>query len=252
MTETPPESSLPADDDKIISDLLANCPLQSEVVVELPSKNKFYKLLNPSDPITLRPMTFEDEKAIVSNKNASKDVLNILLGRCMTNINISDLLLFDKLYLLMKLREISYGSIYKADITCPACRTDNKVAFDLSDLEIKYVEDDMVNPVSLHLPVLKKTIKVNLPRVSDERYLNNTEASTNNLWRFVAEIEGHTKKTIISKVVKKLPLKDIHALMNLLSGQKYGINTGVRFACSYCSHSEKMELPITADFFTET
>ena len=64
MTETKKmPSPLPVQDDSsVIKELLANAPLQEKITVELPSQNKFYKLIEPSSPITLRPMNFEDEK----------------------------------------------------------------------------------------------------------------------------------------------------------------------------------------------
>lgn len=252
MTETKKmPSTLPVQDDSsVIKDLLAKAPLQEKITVELPSHNKFYKLIEPSSPITLRPMNFEDEKSLVSNKNVNADVLNILLGRCVSNISIGSILLFDKLYLLMKLREISYGENYQATISCSQCRRENNITFDLTQLQINYVEDDATDPTTVTLPVIDKKVKLRFPRIEDEKYFNNLDALTGNLWRFVEEVDGHTKKTVISGVLKKLPLKDMHTLIDTIQGKKYGIDTQVRFACNYCSYHEKMDLPITADFFT--
>jgi hypothetical protein len=251
MTETKEKAVAPKkNDDAIIKELLANAPPVEEVAVELPSKNKFYKLLNPSNPITLRPMNFEDEKSIASNKNVNQNVLNVLLSRCINNVDVRSILLFDKLFLLLKLREISYGTEYKVTLSCPACRKDNQIVFDLTQLGVNYIEDELTNPTSMKLPILKKSVKVRLPRVNDEHYLNNVDEITANLWRFVEEIEGHTKKTIISEVLKNLPLKDIHTLLDVLQGSRYGVDTKVRFACNYCTHNEITDLPITADFFT--
>ena len=73
-----------------------------------------------------------------------------------------------------------------------------------------------------------------------------------NLWRFVTEIEGHVNKKIISQVIQKLPLKDAHVLLKVMGGDGLGINTNVKFSCSYCSLVEEMELPIGADFFTDS
>jgi hypothetical protein len=235
---------------QIIDDILKNAPSQEEVAVELPSKNKFYKLADPAKPITLRPMTFEDERKMVSKTNVNIDVLNILLNRCVSNIDVGSLLQMDKLYLVMKLREISYGEEYTANINCNGCKRDNMVKFNLGLLPVTYIDDDMTNPVEVELPTLKKTIKVRLPRVADENYFTNTDNAIQNLWRFVEEIDGHTEKSVISKVIPQLPLKDAHALFNAMSSDNYGIDTKVRFVCNYCSHNEVLELPITADFFT--
>ena len=251
MTENKPKAAAPQQTDaSVIKELLASAPVQEEVAVDLPSKNKFYSLIDSSLPVTVRPMTFEDEKSLVSTKNANLDVLNVLLSRCVQNIDIRSLLIFDKLFLLMKLREVSYGHEYKAAIPCPQCRRDNKISFNLTELAVNYIEDTTTNPISVTLPVINKKVKVRFPRVADEQYLHNLESVTANLWRFIEEIDGHSKKTIISGVLKKLPLKDMHLLMDTIQGQKFGIDTKVRFACNYCSHHEVTDLPITADFFT--
>ena len=239
-----------AAEQKIIDDLLGNMPSNDEIPLNLPSHNKFYSLQDPSKPITLRPMTFDDERAMMSNKNINVDVLNILLGRCISNIDVSQLLQMDKLFIIMKLREISYGDDYSAQISCASCRRDNMVKFKLSSLPVRPIEEEMENPRTVHLPVLDKQLKVRLPRISDEQYFSNTERALGNLWRFVEEIEGHSQKSVISKVIPKLPLKDAHVLLEAMSANEYGLDTKVRFLCSYCSHNEIMELPITSDFFT--
>jgi hypothetical protein len=237
-------------DDQIIEQILGKMPTTEEVSVNLPSNNKFYKLLDPGKPITVRAMTFEDERAMMSKKNVNIDVLNILLTRCVSNINIGSLLQMDKLFLIMKLREISYGNEYNATINCTGCRKDNKITFTLSEMPVKYMEEDATDPVIVKLPVLQKTLKVRRPRVEDEQYFANAEFAVNNLWRFVEEIDGYDSKSIISKVLPKLPLKDAHAVLDSVAGTEYGVDTKVRFVCNFCSHNEVMELPIGADFFT--
>ena len=237
-------------DDEILAALLENLPAAEDLEVSVPSKEKFYKLHDPSKKISISPLTFEDEKSLMSNRNPDIDVLTGLLLKCVKNVTVTDLLQIDKLFLIMKIREHSYGEEYSASITCPGCRKDNNIKFTLSNLNVNYVEDDFTNPSEVFLPILKKTVKVRLPRISDEQYLQNTEHTTSNLWRFVEEIEGVTKKPIISKVISKLPLQDAHAVLNALGGGDYGIDTNVRFVCNYCTHSEVLELPVGGDFFT--
>ena len=237
---------------QLVDSILEHMPSNDEVAVELPSKNKFYNLKEASKPISLRPMTFEDEKAMVSTKNMGKDILNMVLSRCISNINVNDLLQMDKLHLIMKLRELSYGDEYNAVISCPSCKKDSEVTFTLSNMPVNFLEDDATDPMVFDLPVLKKQVKARFPRVSDEHYFTTAEFAIQNLWRFVEEIDGCRSKTVISKVVPQLPLKDAHRLLDHLSGTKYGVDTQVKFFCAYCSHTENMELPIGTDFFTAT
>jgi hypothetical protein len=186
----------------------------------------------------------------MSNQNVNQDTLNTLLSRCLSNISLNNLLQVDKLSLIMKLREISYGDEYRASMACPGCRRDNNLVFNLSKLEMRHFEEGFSNPQEIELPVLKKKVKVRLPLVEDEMYFQNADFAVANLWRFVTEVEGHSQKTLISKFVQKLPLQDAHIVINTISCKDYGLDTKVRFLCTFCSHNEIMELPITSDFFT--
>jgi len=70
---------------QIIDDILTNVPTNTALEVELPSECRVYDLEDPGIPITVRPMTFDDEKAIVGAKK-NDDPVNIVLQRCVTNI----------------------------------------------------------------------------------------------------------------------------------------------------------------------
>ena len=56
---------------QIIDTILGNKPSVEEITVELHSKNKFYNLQDHGKPITIRPMTFEDERIMMSKKKVN-------------------------------------------------------------------------------------------------------------------------------------------------------------------------------------
>ena len=237
-------------DQQAIDDILKEMPANEAIELDLPSKNRFYNLKEPGKPITLRPMTFADEKSMLSKNTGNLDIINKLLARCLENVDVGQLLQIDKLYILMKLREISYGPEYTVSINCSKCKSENKVNFQLDTFNVRYADDNLTDPRTVHLPVLKKDVVVRLPRVTDEKYFANTEQSLVNLWRFVEKIDKYDSKPVISKVIPQLPIKDAHTLLEAIGCNDYGIDTNVRFDCAYCDNVESMELPITADFFS--
>jgi len=237
-------------DQQAIDDILKDMPANEAIELNLPSKNRFYNLKEPGKPITLRPMTFADEKSMLSKNTGNLDIINKLLARCLENVDVGQLLQIDKLYILMKLREISYGPEYTVSINCSKCKSENKVNFQLDTFNVRYADDNLTDPRTVHLPVLKKDVVVRLPRVTDEKYFANTEQSLINLWRFVEKIDKYDSKPVISKVIPQLPIKDAHTLLEAIGCNDYGIDTNVRFDCAYCDNVESMELPITADFFS--
>tara|TARA_R110002051_G_scaffold167858_2_gene238553 strand:- start:29198 stop:29941 length:744 start_codon:yes stop_codon:yes gene_type:complete len=231
----------------IIDELLKNLPPETSVEVSLPSENRVYSLPDPLALVTLRPMTFEDEKSLISSPKG-QDPINIILNRCCSNINIGELLPMDKLYLIMKLREISYGDDYHTNLICPSCKEENPTVIRLSQLNVNPVPDNFQDPTEVALPSIKKKAKVRLPRLSDEKYMKTTEESLSNIWRFVTEIAGHTDKHIIASVLEKLPIKDMRIILKAMKTD-FGVDTKVKFNCAGCSTQSVVELPIDSNFF---
>ena len=232
---------------KVIDDILKDLPASTDIEVQLPSECRAYKLEDPDMPVTIRPMTFEDEKSLVSAKK-DQDPINLLLQRCVTNLNIQDLLQMDKLYLLMKLREISYGDDYKTLLVCQHCKAELPSTIKLSQLNVNPVPDDFTDPVSVTLPQLKKVIKIRLPRVRDEKMMASLENPLDQIWRFVIEIDGHTDKSVIAAVIPKLPIKDTRTIINALK-LEYGVDTKIKLECTKCGGVSVQDLPIDANFF---
>jgi hypothetical protein len=232
--------------DKVIEELLSNLPSDTAIQIDLPSECRVYKMEDPGAPITLRPMTFEDEKVIVNAKK-NQDPTNLVIERCTSNISIQELLPLDKLYILLKLREISYGDDYNVNLICPACKAENPTTVKLSELNVNPVPDDFEDPVEIMLPALQKTVKVRRPRVKDDKYFAD-QSILDQLWRFVTEIDGHTDKAIIAKVVERLPIKDTRSILNAMRTE-YGVDTRVKFACNDCKEVSVVDLPIDANFF---
>jgi len=232
---------------EIIDQLLSDVPTNTEIEVELPSECKVYNLEDETGPIMMRPMTFEDEKHIVTAK-ADQDPVNVILQRCVTNLKILDLLPIDKLYLIMKLREISYGDDYQCLLLCPNCKEENPAIVKLSELNVNPVPDDFTDPTEVFLPKLNKPAKIKLPRVRDEKLFLNTEKALDELWRFVYEIDGHTDKSILAAVVNKLPLVDIRTILNAMKTD-FGVDTKIKLNCTSCKEVGVVDLPIDANFF---
>jgi len=246
--ESVPIEPAPTNDQEI-EEILENIPSEIEISVDLPSRNKFYNLSDPSSPVTVRPMTFEDEKVLASNTSRDKGI-NLLLERCVTNVSITQLLLMDKLYLLLKIREVSFGSSYTVSHICPSCQKENELTFEIADFKVTYIPEDLEDPREIELPTLQKTALIRLPRVADEEFIGSVDLLFDNLWRFVKEIAGNKKRAVISKVIQRLPSKDFHIISNAIFDSKYGIDLKGKYACDSCQTVNIAEIPITENFFS--
>jgi hypothetical protein len=231
----------------IVDELLKDLPSDAAIEVDLPSECRVNELIDKDLPVTIRPMTFEDEKQIISSKG-DEDPVNIVLQRCVSNLKVGELLPMDKLYLVMKLREISYGDDYNCLLICEHCKAENPTIVKLSQLNVNPVPDDFVDPIEVKLDSINKSANVRLPRVKDEKFLGDAADSLNQIWRFVVDIDGHSDKSVIAAVVDKLPLRDIRKIMNALKGE-YGVDTNIKFQCGTCGGVTVVDLPINANFF---
>lgn len=230
-----------------INRILENMPAELDLIADMPSGGRFYKKKNEDMPITVRAMNFDDEKIIADASRKNADPVNTMLERCVKNINVKDLYVFDKLALLLKVREATYGPSYDFTQKCSACGFESPVSFDLNNIIMNEVPDDFNGEEEILLPVLQKKAIIRHPKVSEEHYV--TDLSHRNLWRFVVSIDGVVKKDILAEVIKKMPLRDIHAMVKEIGGTKYGFSPMFKFQCPECGEEEVLTFPINADFF---
>jgi hypothetical protein len=231
-----------------LSELFSNLPLESDLIVTLPSEGKFYE--DKNSQVTISPIKFEDEKQLVSSYKNNVNPINLLLTKCVKNLDIQKLLLIDKLYLLLKIRQISYGESYPAIVTCPKCKSESEIEIKLNELLINPIPEDLTDPRELNLPKLNKKAKVRFPRVSDEAFLVSQQEIYNNVWRFVVELNGSTDPVFIAKAIPKLPIMDVKKLIKEIMREDLGLSPKFLLDCDKCGKISEMEVPINENFFS--
>lgn len=126
--------------------------------VKLPSNGLLYpERLGIGEYITIRPYTTADEKGLMGSSGAGAD---LLVRRCIVEPkidDISELYTFDEMLLFIRLRAITLGSNYSVTSECPRCRKKHKIDVNLNDLEVKYLEADML-PFTCKLKGCEKEI----------------------------------------------------------------------------------------------
>lgn len=235
------------DDD--VEKLFENSPAETDILVELPSKGKFYKGFKQAK---VKPLTFEDEQKILLSRNAGADPVNDILEKCVEGVTVQELLSMDKIYLLMKIREVSYGENYIFSYPCPKCNENNNVTINIPQIPVNRVEDDLEDPKDVFLPMLKVVAKVRMPRNFELHYLDDVEDSIANTYRFVTSIADNDNIMFIQKVIKKMHIKDRKVISEAISASKYGIESQFQFVCANCNHSQIMGVPFTSTFFSVT
>jgi len=217
-------------------------------ITDLPSKGKFYTGFQGVD---VKPLTFLDEQKILNAKDTKTDIVSKLLEKSIDGINVDDLLSMDKMFLLMKVREVSYGDSYDFNITCPVCVAEIKTSLSLSQhLNMTQVPDDLEDPRKIKLPKLKVEAEVRFPRSREEIFLSDSEEVYKNMYRFVVSIDGNSDPVFISKALKRMHIQDIKKIISEINKGEYGVNPRFVFECPECTHSETMAVPMDVSFFS--
>lgn len=236
--------------DEELDKLFANIPHETEISVDLPSKGRFYKNFSG---VKVKPLLFEDEQRILSLKNKNSNIINEILSKCVIGISISEMLEMDRTYLLLKVKEISYGPKYEFPITCPHCGNNTDVSMDLlKAVQVNYITDDLTDPREVVLPKLQVKAKVRFPRVSEEALLNDTDNILTNLNKFVLSINDNDDLIFIAKAIKRMSIMDLKVMAKEIGRKEFGVDTRFVFDCPHCKQSTLLEIPFGPNFFSVT
>tara|TARA_Y100000310_G_scaffold320876_1_gene377773 strand:- start:173 stop:940 length:768 start_codon:yes stop_codon:yes gene_type:complete len=218
---------------------------------ELPSGGNLYA--DKKSMIKVRPLNFSDEKALAGNTDSTMDML---LSRCVKGVDVGNLLPIDKSGIFLKLRQISYGDEYNVELACPDCERKSSITIPISSFPVNKLPSDISEPYEVYLGEIKRNIFIRFARTRDESYTEDLDKFHTNLWRFIEKIQIKddryaSDKTLVAKVVEKLPRKDMHTLINKLMLNDYGIDSKFIFNCPKCKNGNLVEAPFGPDFFTE-
>ncbi len=248
MSDQIPEQKVLSEEEQIAS-VLEHLPAETETEVEVPSRGLPY--FGAEGPVKIRPLTFEDEKSLTTGgRNPNFNPANHLLSRCVVDLDVNKLVLIDKLYLLIKVREISYGKDYKVGVVCNQCTAENTLDLQLDQLAVKQVPEDFdFAGNTVYLPTIKKEAVISTLTVAQEK-LVDVRQITANLWRFIKKIGDVDNPGIIAKIVEKLPIADMHVMVKALSLSDYGVQPHVMYKCDSCGTANKIGLPLDENFFS--
>jgi hypothetical protein len=233
--------------EEALDDLFSDAKGTESIQVELPSKGLAYKT-GGTGPVKVRPLNYEDERAIAAAKS-DENIISIILDRCVEGVNADDLLFSDRLFLTYMVRSVSFGDEIKLEATCRACAAPNSLQINISDLPVSKADEDFTGILEVDLEDLGKRARVRLPRVGDEEWFTSTNKTLDNLWRFVIELGGYNQANIVSEAIKKMTSRDIKQILKAVSNDEIGIESRAKYLCSSCKKENQVYIPINTDFF---
>ena len=240
-------------------------------LVPLPSAGKVYPEGSPlhnKEALEIRPMTAREEDILTSRALIKKGtVITELIRSCLVDKSIDPNVLIagDRNAVMTSLRITGYGSDYSAQVTCPACKTESKIPFDLTKLPIKRLDEEPLEPgqnlFSYELPYTKKTVKFKFLDGADENEINklqerskktgskNTNMVTLRYRYQIQAIDNITDKTKIQMFIRNMPARDSRALRGHIDALEPGIEMKAWMECPACGEESEVRMPLGASFF---
>ena len=254
--------------------------------IELPSRGLVYKnddsLNEDNSPkytanlkkgvVHIRPWVASEEKIIdrLVKGNFYSVIKRLVEDATQENIKAETLTLGDVLYILYQLRALTYGSKYKANITCPMCDENVDVTLNIYDYEVTYL-DAPETTSTITLPKSGIEVTLRIPLFGD--FIESTEEKLSNTYKsgikvtpsqyLIArcitsmilpnevkqELTQENFGDIINKILPRLPLLDTVALTEELNKFEHGIIKSVGVQCPECERIIQVDALLRGEFF---
>jgi hypothetical protein len=220
--------------------------------------------------IEINEITGRDEEAIANPNlqgNGGK-IITALLSGTVTKIGsvkptediIRRLLIGDRDFLMIKLRQVSLGSNYIKGTKCPACGSKYEVKINLNDIEMKECGNERKFPFTLSKGytddkgVTHKEGFMRLPTGVEQEYLSSDKArnggtATTSLLTACCVSLG-TVKGVTSNIIRSLSLRDRQIMGKVLNDNMPGPILESDNTCPSCHHEWKEAL-LVSDFFQQ-
>lgn len=242
-------------------------------LIELPSKGKVYSPDNPlsKGQVEIKYMTSREEDILASQNLIRKGVVLDKLFESVVvqeGVDINDIFVGDKNAILLATRILGYGAGYNVEVTDPFTGEQQKVSIDLSKVQIKEVDESLLNSdnrYTVELPQSKKTIKFKLLTHKDERDISDEIQALNRLRKdkdgpsqevstrlryMIQEVDGNTDRAFINKwVSNNLLAKDSRFFRNYVRQLSPDLDLTFNFVSELTGEEEALDIPFGIDFF---
>ena len=229
-------------------------------IKNLPSLNKLYP---DGTRILGRPLKVLEVKKLSSLGDGNAEfIINDILRKTIKGINVDNILIADKLFLVMWLRSNSFkDSSYRVDFHCDKCEKDSDFHFDVdSDLEVQHLSNEYDPDKSLRLST-GQTIKIKFLTIEDsnkvERFKEVNKGSFMEIdseiltiAAMISEIDGE-EVSLLRKyefVIGSSP-QDFSYIVSYIEKFGMGLKPYMNVKCTKCGGISQMAITFHQSFF---
>lgn len=235
-------------------------------IIDLPSRGWPYPetSLLSSGRMKVKIPTGEQE-AILSSQNLIRKGIMIdqfLKAVILDSIDVDDMVLGDKNYLLFAARRLAYGNEYKAKVQCSKCSAQNDVNFNLNQFLPKQTPELFKYPKGTTVfqfitPQTKRVVHFKLNTGKIEKIVDKRLQITNlinlqiliRLSCMIEDIDGLSEFNEILSQLRKMSSKETSALRQYIKSIQPDINVQKKIECKKCFRQQEVTVPMTVDFF---
>lgn len=232
-----------------------------------PSQGYLYDGKFPGGEIVLSPMTTSEEKILSQQGKDRMEIINTLVQRCLVDcpVPFDELLIPDMFYMLLVIRNITYGSNYKFQLNCPKCSLEYHHEIELPQgLKLRCLTaEDEGEPWRITLPRSGDQIAFRLLRLKDERdiriwtreaYQRSVQSGDPSyayrLAKHVVLINGDEQDPVRRlNYVEDMLGGDSNALRQEIAKKSFGVQLEFDVKCPQCGNETKESLPFDREFF---
>lgn len=156
-------------------------------------------------------------------------------------------------YLLIKIREKTFGKMFAIQVVCPACDKQQTKSIDLSKLEIKKLKDKTKRSAKIKLPKSKINAEVRLMYLKDLHAVNEVARKYQDT--FYTRIVALSIKKLGDKVevtyedLDKIPITDLRKIENAMTKLRGYVDNMLQHVCDGCKHKFEGPLPVVDPAF---
>jgi len=228
------------------------------VIDNLPSR---YKLYPEGTKIYGRPLKVLEIKKLSSINDTNADyVINEVLRKTIKGINIDDLYIADKLFIVFWLRANTYReSGYVVNFTCSKCETESQYHFEINNLEVQYLAEDFETNKELRLKN-GDVVKINFLTIRDslmiERFkemntklFGEIDSELINIAEMVKEINGKNVNLLEKyKFILEMDPGDFSYISQYIENNGMGIKPYMNVKCEKCGGTAPLGITFHTSF----
>lgn len=208
--------------------------------------------------VELRPMTGVEEDILTDPRQMGNGAgINTLIKNCLVRLeektdvsvtDVLDLLAGDRLFILVRLRQISLGDEVVVSLNCPKphCRKSIEATINLNDLTVTPYPTERSFSTTLPSGTVVSFVHINGHKEAQLAALDGESSVSSGMLVRIVEVDGKTpnKQTLTS-----MSMRDRQALRDAMINTDGGIDTVITGECPKCGTAMRTSLEGSSGFF---